>query len=163
MALSEWPFGRAEIEDLLRRRHLECIPASTENANLLLAKARQHLVSAAGLAQTDPELAADALHLANRKAFEAVLLDQGLRPTRDGGHIAPYEAVRAQLRVDARRPRPELTVYDVVRRLRQGADYASYELDITTADITENLPDCERLVGICEKIVGNMPVFRPSQ
>jgi len=162
MTPSEWPHGRAEVEALLRGRRLEQVPPSTDNARALITKARQHLVTAEAVAPTDPDIGMDALHNANRKALEAVLLDQGLRTTRDGGHTAPYEAAKAQLRTTARTARPELFVYEVVRRLRHGADYASYELRLAASDVADNLEDSRALVEVCARLVGSMPAFLPD-
>lgn len=162
MTAAEWPYGRAEVEALLRDRRLEQVPPSSDNARSLIDKARQHLVTAEAVAPTDPDIGMDALHNANRKALEAVLLDQGLRTTRDGGHTAPYEAAKAQLRVTARTARPELFVYEVVRRLRHGADYASYEVQLTSTDVADNLDDSRVLVEICAQLVGSMPAFLPD-
>jgi len=162
MTPAEWPHGRAEVEALLRGRRLEQVPPSTDNARALITKARQHLVTAEAVAPTDPDIGVDALHNANRKALEAVLLDQGLRTTRDGGHTAPYEAAKAQLRTTARTARPELFVYEVVRRLRHGADYASYELRLAASDVADNLEDSRALVEICARLVGSMPAFLPD-
>ncbi|HYQ75386.1 hypothetical protein [Cellulomonas sp.] len=162
MTPAEWPHGRAEVEALLRGRRLEQVPPSTDNARALITKARQHLVTAEAVAPTDPDIGMDALHNANRKALEAVLLDQGLRTTRDGGHTAPYEAAKAQLRTTARTARPELFVYEVVRRLRHGADYASYELRLAASDVADNLEDSRALVEVCARLVGSMPAFLPD-
>ncbi|GIG37075.1 hypothetical protein [Cellulomonas pakistanensis] len=162
MTPAEWPHGRAEIEALLRGRRLEQVPPSTDNALALIARARLHLATAEAVAPTDPDIGMDALHDANRKALEAVLLDQGLRTTRDGGHTAPYEAAKAQLRTSARTARPELFVYEVVRRLRHGADYASYEVHLTASDVGDDLADSHALVEICSRLVGSMPAFRPD-
>lgn len=162
MTPAEWPHGRAEIEALLRGRRLERVPPSTDNARALIDKARRHLLTAEAVASTDPDIGVDALHNANRKALEAVLLDQGLRTTRDGGHTAPYEAAKAQLRTTTRTARPELFVYEVVRRLRHGADYASYEVQLTTADVADNVDDSRTLVEICARLVGSMPAFVPD-
>ena len=162
MTPAEWPHGRAEVEALLRGRRLEQVPPSTDNARALITKARQHLVTAEAVAPTDPDIGMDALHDANRKALEAVLLDQGLRTTRDGGHTAPYEAAKAQLRTTARTARPELFVYEVVRQLRHGADYASYELRLAASDVADNLEDSRALMEICARLVGSMPAFLPD-
>jgi len=64
-------------------------------------------------------VAYDALHGANRKALTAILLAQGLRPTRTGGHIAVYDAVHAQLEPPLGR---DLATYHRVRRARNAGD-----------------------------------------
>ena len=95
--MSPWGQRRATIDQMLVDGRLERVPANPVGAQGLIDKAQTHLGSAAVLAGTDVELAYDALHAANRKALTAVLLTQGLRPTRVAGHTGVYEAVRAQL------------------------------------------------------------------
>lgn len=51
-----------------------------------MAKARAHLHTALAVAHDDPKIASDALYAAARKALTALLVQQGLRPTRAGGH-----------------------------------------------------------------------------
>jgi hypothetical protein len=92
-----WEKGRDTLEDLPRRGHLERVPANTDEAEHLMAKADSHLTTAATVASTDPEIAYDALYAAARKALSALLIQQGLRPTRSGGHEVAIEAAYAQL------------------------------------------------------------------
>jgi hypothetical protein len=77
-----WAKGRETIEELLRRGHLERVPANEAEAQHLMAKANSHLTTATTVAGTDPEIAYDALYAAARKALAALLIQQGLRPTR---------------------------------------------------------------------------------
>lgn len=95
--MGTWQKGRADVDALLGSGRVEEVPANLPGAVGLVERARTHLRSAAALADDDVELAYDALHAANRKALTAVLLAQGLRPTREGGHTAVYDVVRAQL------------------------------------------------------------------
>ncbi|HZL01659.1 MAG TPA: hypothetical protein VFC48_00870, partial [Cellulomonas sp.] len=92
-----WEQGRATVENLIKTGMLERVPPNLSAAQSLVEVAVTHLASALTLAETDTVLAYDALHGANRKALTAILLAQGLRPTRAGGHIAVYDAVHAQL------------------------------------------------------------------
>jgi len=92
-----WQKGVDVIEDLLRRGHLERVPANSDEAEYLLDRSRRHLRTAEREAHEDPEIAYDALYAAARKALTAVLVQQGLRPTRDGGHEVVIEAAQAQL------------------------------------------------------------------
>ena len=84
--MSPWGQGSATVDQMLADGRLERVPANPVAAQGLIDKAQTHLGSAAVLAGTDVELAYDALHAANRKALTAVLLAQGLRPTRIAGH-----------------------------------------------------------------------------
>lgn len=114
-----------------------------------------HLQSAATLADDDVELAYDALHAANRKALTAVLLAQGLRPTRDGGHIAVYEATRAQLDPPLG---GTLAPYQRIRRARNAGDYLD-ELPATGDDVRADLPLCEAIVDVAARVLGRMPTY----
>ena len=83
-----WGKGQDVVEDLLTGEHLEQVPANPDEAQYLLGRARAHLGTAAREVEADPEIAYDALYAAARKALTAVLRQQGLRPTRAGGHEA---------------------------------------------------------------------------
>ena len=56
-----------------------------------------HLVSANEISEGDPAGGYTLVYDAARKALTAVFENQGLRPTTRGGHLAVYEATRAQL------------------------------------------------------------------
>src|SRR5665647_2164839 len=92
-----WGKGQDVVEDLLTEEHLEQVPANPDEAQYLLGRARAHLGTAAREVEADPEIAYDALYAAARKALTAVLRQQGLRPTRAGGHEAVIQATEAQL------------------------------------------------------------------
>src|SRR5660397_72071 len=86
-----WEQGRATVENLIKTGMLERVPPNVDAARSLVEVAETHLASALMLARSDTVLAYGALHGANRKALAAILLAQGLRPTRAGGHIAVYD------------------------------------------------------------------------
>ncbi len=92
-----WAQGQATIHAMLADGQLQQVPASRTHADLLLAQAHAHLAAAQAIQDADPTGAYALLYDAARKALVGMLENQGLRPTRRGGHIAAYEAVRAQL------------------------------------------------------------------
>lgn len=153
--MSRWEQGRATIDEMLAGGHLERVPPDGDAARALVDKARVHLRSAAVLADDDVDTAYDALHSANRKSLTAVLLAQGLRPTRDGGHVAVYDAVRAQLDPPLGRT---LAPYHRVRRARNAGDYLG-ELPATGDDVREDVPLCEAIVEVAARVIGHMPPF----
>lgn len=153
--MSQWGQGRATIDQMLASGQLERVPPNRGAADALLAKAGTHLKSAAALASTDVELAYDALHAANRKALTAVLLVQGLRPTRDAGHTGIFEAVRAQLHPPLG---PTLAPYTRIRRARNAGDYLD-ELPATADDVASDLPLCQAIVDMAAKVVDQMPPY----
>ncbi|WP_220040664.1 hypothetical protein [Streptomyces tateyamensis] len=95
--MNRWEQGRATVDDLIQRREVERVPASAEHAQAELTQARQHLASAKLLLDVDPVGAYSLAYDAARKALAAVLMNQGLRATSRGGHVAVYETVKAQL------------------------------------------------------------------
>ena len=150
-----WEQGRSTIEDMLRKGTLERVPPSIDAAQSLLGVAERHLGSALVLADNDVVLAYDALHGANRKALTAILVAQGLRPTRAGGHIAVYEAVHAQLEPPLGR---DLAIYNRVRRTRNAGDYRD-EHESVAADVIADHPGCQKIVDIATRVIGQMPPF----
>lgn len=127
--MSSWGQGRATVDQMLASGQLERVPPNQEGS--------------------------DALHAANRKALTAVLLVQGLRPTRDAGHTGAFEAVRAQLHPPLG---PTLAPYTRIRRARNAGDYLD-ELPATADDIAADLPLCRAIVDMAVKVVDQMPPY----
>jgi hypothetical protein len=155
-----WAKGRETIEDLLRRGHLEHVPANESEAQHLLAKATSHLKTAAAVSGTDPEIAYDALYAAARKALAALLIQQGLRPTRSGGHEVTIEAAHAQLVPplgDVLRP------FRHIKRRRNDGDYAGSENQIHEEDIHADLPAATAIVDAATRLLPQLTVFTPRR
>ena len=151
-----WDKGRDVIQDLLDRGHLERVPADEAEAEYLLEKARAHLGTAGAVAQTDAEIAYDALYAAARKALTALLVQQGLRPTRAGGHEVVIEAATAQLVP----PLGEvLRPFRRLKRRRGDADYAGSEDQIHPDDIDADLPAAEAIVDAAARVLPQLTVF----
>lgn len=127
--MSPWGQGRATVDQRLASGQLERVPPN--------------------------RVAPDALHAANRKALTAVLLVQGLRPTRDARHTGVFEAVRAQLQPPLG---PPLAPYTRIRRARNAGDYLD-ELPATADDIAADLPLCRAIVETAVKVVDQMPPY----
>jgi hypothetical protein len=72
-----WEKGRDTIEDLLRRGHLDRVATNEVEAQHLMTKTRAHLQTAAAVADTDPEIAYDALYAAARKHSPHCWCDKG--------------------------------------------------------------------------------------
>ncbi len=151
-----WDKGRDVIEDLISRGHLEQVPAHEGEAAHLLTTARTHLRTARTVADDDPEIAYDALYGAARKALTALLIHQGLRPTRAGGHEAVIEAAVAQLVP----PLGEvLRPYRRLRRRRGQADYAGSEDRVHAEDIEADLPAATAILDAAERVLPQLTVF----
>jgi hypothetical protein len=155
-----WAKGRDTIEDLLRRGHLERVSANEAEARHLMTKASAHLATAAAVADTDPEIAYDALYAAARKALAALLIQQGLRSTRAGGHEVAIEAAHAQLVPplgDVLRPLRH------IKRRRNDGDYPGSERQIHAEDIHADLPAAIAIVDAASRILPQLSVFVPRR
>jgi hypothetical protein len=155
-----WENGRDVIEDLLERGHLETTPGNEDEAVHLMAKARAHLRTAGSVVEDDPEIACDALYAAARKALTALLVQQGLRPTRAGGHEVTIEAATAQLVP----PLGEvLRPFRRLKRRRGQGDYAGSEDQIHPEDVTGDLPIAAAIVDAAQRVLPTLTVFVPRR
>jgi hypothetical protein len=151
-----WDKGRATINELVAAAHLERVPANADEAQYLLGVAARHLITARDLATDDPEIAYDALYAAARKALTAVLIQQGLRPTRAGGHEAVIQAALAQFVPplgDVLKP------YRRLRRQRAQGDYLASEGAISSEDVNADLPASTAIVDAATRVAPSLPVF----
>lgn len=156
--MNRWEQGRAEVEALLASGRLERVPASRKQADLLVAQARNHLVSARAVAGSDPEGGYAMVYDAARKALAAVLENQGLRVTSmRGHHLALYQAVSVQLipPMDS-----HLRPFRRLNRRRGNAEYpSSDEPVLAEQDVLEDATKAEAIVAACAQVLDHMPVF----
>jgi hypothetical protein len=152
-----WDQGRTDIDRMLADRQLQRVPPSREHADRMLAQARKHLTSAQEVCGDDPEGGYALLYDAGRKALTAVLGNQGLRPTSAGGHLAVYEAVRAQL------DPPMGTVlrpFDRIRRQRRDAEYPHVDApELDAADVREDVPKVQAILDLAARVLDEMSPF----
>jgi hypothetical protein len=152
-----WDQGRTDIDRMLADRQLQRVPPSREHADRMLAQARKHLTSAQEVCGDDPEGGYALLYDAGRKALTAVLGNQGLRPTSAGGHLAVYEAVRAQL------DPPMGTVlrpFDRIRRQRRDAEYPHVNApELDAADVREDVPKVQAILDLAARVLDEMSPF----
>jgi hypothetical protein len=152
-----WDQGRTDIDRMLADRQLQRVPPSREHADRMLAQARKHLTSAQEVCGDDPEGGYALLYDAGRKALTAVLGNQGLRPTSAGGHLAVYEAVRAQL------DPPMGTVlrpFNRIRRQRRDAEYPHVDApELDAADVREDVPKVQAILDLAARVLDEMSPF----
>ena len=152
-----WEQGRAEIDTMIAQGLIEKVAPSREHADRLLAQAARHLANAQGSAPQDPEGAYGTLYDAGRKALWAILANQGLRPTTRGGHLAVYDAVRAQLDPPMG---PQLRPFDRMRRQRHDAEYPAPDTPELSAEaVLADVPKIQTIVEIAERVLDSMPVY----
>jgi len=149
-----WDQGRADIDRMLADRRLQRVPASREHAEPMLAQARKHLTSAQEVCGHDPEGGYALLYDAGRKALAAVLGNEGLRPTSAGGHLAVYEAVRAQLDPPMG---AVLSPFDRMRRQRREAEYPHVDApELSAADVREDVPKVQAILDLVVRVLDEM-------
>lgn len=152
-----WDQGRAEIEALIGDHRLQRVPASREHADRLIRHARAHLGSAAALATTDPEGSYALLYDGARKALTAVLENEGLRPTSAGGHLAVYDAARAQLDPPLG---STLRPFDRMRRQRRDAEYPAADAPaLSPDDVRDDIAKSEAIVALAERVLDQMSPY----
>jgi HEPN domain len=152
-----WNQGRADIDRLLADGELQRVPANREHADQLIAQARKDLASAELLREANPKRAYESLYDAARMALTAVLENEGLRPTSRGGHIAPYNAVTAQLEPPMG---AVLRPFDRMRRTRNRSEYPSFTApEVTSDNVRADVPIAESIVQVCEGILDQMSPY----
>jgi hypothetical protein len=154
--MTGWSRGRAEILGMIERRELTQVTADAELADRLLAAARQHVVSAGVLADSDPYLAYAALHDAIRKALAALLQMQGLRATTSGGHLAVSQAANAQFGATMG---GILRPVDRIRITRHEAEYPGPTTYIDEDAVREDIPKAEAVIEAVAKALPHLLVF----
>jgi hypothetical protein len=155
-----WEKGREAVELLLASGHVERVTADPDEARYLLDRAGTHLATAQREADEDPEIAYDALYAAARKALTALLRQQGLRPTRQGGHEAVIQAAEAQLVPPLA---AVLRPYRRLRRQRAEGDYLASEGAISPDDVRTDLAAATAIVAAAGDVVPHMSVFVPRR
>lgn len=153
----KWDQGRAVIDRMLADSELQRVPASREQADRLIDQAEVHLSSAADICDQDPPGGYALLYDAARKALAAVLENQGLRPTTRGGHLAVYEAIRAQLDPPMGKI---LQPFDRMRRQRHDAEYPPTDSPtLAPDDIREDIPKAADILDLAQRILDEMSPF----
>jgi hypothetical protein len=152
-----WNQGREAIDRMLADSELQCVPASREHADRLILQARKHLVSANEISEGDPAGGYTLIYDASRKALTAVLENQGLRPTTRGGHLAVYEATRAQLDPPLGQT---LRPFDRIRRRRHDVEYPPTDApQVNPDDVREDAAKAAAIVDLSERVLDQMSPF----
>ena len=114
------------------------------------------LLSAFGLGAAVGALTAVAIRRRVR-AGHLIIAAGALRPTTRGGHLAAYEAVRAQLDPPMG---SVLRPFDRMRRQRHDAESPpSHAPQLTTDDVHEDIPKADAVVDLAQRILDQMSPF----
>jgi HEPN domain-containing protein len=155
--MARWQRGEAEVEQLVRRRELEYVRGAVANGALLLAQAQRTAATAAGLVQADAHSAYVLAYDAARFACIALLAQQGMRATTEGGHYAVERAVRAQFG-EGFRPFADL------RRRRNELEYPRLPADTATADEAQQAVEtAKRVIAAADKLLGQLSFFAQAE
>lgn len=151
-----WRQGQATIEQLLRDGELERVAANAPFAAQSLDVCEVHIRAAQTILDTDSVGALALAYDAARKALAALLLAQGLRPTRSGGHIAVTRAITAQLDPPSRVGRR----VDAVRRTRNANEYPTAGVpSASREDAVDAIAVAADAVAAARKVLPHLTVF----
>lgn len=114
--MSPWSTGRDDVENLLAARKLTRLVGAHTGVEGHMSRARQQLESANMLLDRDPVTAYVVAYDAARHAAVALLAEQDLRVTSEGGHVAVEKAIAAQFE----------GVFSGYRRLRRRRNELDY-------------------------------------
>jgi HEPN domain-containing protein len=156
--MARWERGRATVDELIRDGRLERVQPSRGQADELVAQAKRRLASARLVLESgDSTTAGVVAYDSARLGLTAVLTNEGLRSTTRGGHVAVYEAVKAQLGPTAARV---IIPFDRMRRRRNDAEYRSAETSpLTLEEVAENIAAAEAIIDAAERVVATMPRY----
>ena len=151
--MPRWQRGEAEVEQLVRRRELEHVTGAAADGAALLVHARRTVATAGGLVPADAYSAYVLAYDAARFACNALLAQQGMRATTDGGHYAVEQAVRAQFG-EGFRPFADL------RRRRNELEYPRLPTDTATTDEAQQAVEvAQRLITAADSLLGRLSFF----
>lgn len=152
-----WEQGRADVNELLAKKHLERVSANIEHAEKLIAQARLHVASSATLRDSDLSLAFTGAYDAARKALTAILAVQGLRPTSAGGHLAVYHSSLAQFEPPMGKT---IKPFDWMRRTRNETEYPDADSSgVHIDDVEEAIVIARDIIEFATKLVQTLPPF----
>lgn len=150
-----WEQGRAVVDYLIGQSLLQVVPASQDDANMLLAAHRQaRLVK--DLEHTDPDTAFAGAYAAAREAWTSVLVVQGLRPAVGEDHVAIASALMGQLHPPLGRV---LKRFDWMYRTLNTPEHAH----VTEAQLRNSGQILEQTLTITAQLVEIMPPYRATR
>lgn len=151
--MARWVRGEAEIEQLIAAGHLERVSGAQADGDPLLEKARKTAATAVKLISDDAYSAYVLAYDAARFACVALLAQQGLRATTNGGHYAVERAVRAQFG-DGFRP------FGALRRRRNELEYPHMPTDsASTEEAADAAGTAQLLISAAATVLPQVTFF----
>lgn len=150
-----WQQGCDTIVLLINRGHLEQISGEAANGQYLITQAHKRLASATTVMTVDPVSAYNLAYDGARQAATALLIQQGLRPKMEGGHVAIAEAVRAQFG-------EPFHFFNAMRRRRNKLEYPQSPDEAAVApDVAaEAIEYVERTLCAVEQLLPQLDIWR---
>ncbi|MCY7401457.1 MAG: hypothetical protein LH477_10975 [Nocardioides sp.] len=138
--MSPWSPGVHVVRELIAEGKLSRLQGADAGVEGLMTRAGQQLASARSLLKSDPVTAYIVAYDAAKHAGMALLAEQNLRATAQGGHIAIEQALAAQFK----------GVFDGFGRLRRRRN----ELDYPTGpEDSAETAEAERALGVAASLV----------
>lgn len=138
--MSPWSPGAHVVQELIASGRLSRLQGADAGVEGLMTRAGQQLESARSLLASDPVTAYVVAYDAAKHAGMALLAEQNLRATAQGGHVAIEQALAAQFK----------GVFDGFGRLRRRRN----ELDYPTGpEDSAQTAEVERALGIAASLV----------
>ena len=145
--MSPWSTGKDRVEDLIAAKKLTRLVGADAGVAGHMSRARQQLGSATLLLEQDPVTAYVVAYDASRHAAVALLAEQDLRVTAEGGHLAVEQAITAQFG-------GVFSSFSRLRRRRNELDYPvgpedfadEHEAAAAIATSTEIVANAERIL-----------------
>lgn len=151
--MARWTRGESDVESWLSGRQLEEIRGAATDGRRLLDEAKKRLSTAQGV-QDDPNGAFTLAYDAARLACTALLAQQGLRPTRDGGHIVTERAMRTQFGDGFRD-------FGWMRRRRNEVEYpATPDVAVSTDELRDAIAATGKMIDNADQLLDNLGFFR---
>lgn len=152
-----WEQGRATIDSMVLNDELSTVVPNREWALTLIDLAEEHIKAADEIINLSALTAFQTYYDAVHKIFDAILVNQGLRGTGSGGHLALQRAVKAQLVP----PLGDLVDdFHWMRQLRNAGDYPVPEKKMAGAeDALEAQKVAKELVDKARELVQQMPPY----
>ena len=153
--MSPWGTGREKVEELVEAGRIARLHGADAGRDGLMHRARQQLSSAGALVESDPATAYVIAYDAAKHAAMALLSEQNLRPTAEGGHLAMEVVLTAQFG-------GVFAGFGRLRRRRNELDYPSGDEDFAdSAEARRAITAATEIVEHSERILeqGILTVF----
>ena len=148
-----WTRGEAAVRRLIDQRRLQQVVGADADGWAWVERAERTTSTARTVANADPDSAYVLAYDAARQACAALLAQQGLRATSEGGHYVVEEVVRAQFGDLSRR-------FGMLRRRRNELEYQTIAGDrATPAEVAAALDDAHEIIDAVQRLLPNLGIF----